>query len=103
VMVFQLEGDNIKDWKLVRMELGENDSNWPGNLPAGAFSDFEFDTDKGLKAGHPFVKLNRKKTRMQVKNNNCHEFVVHYRLVLEDPQGNEQMLHPIIDNKGTGL
>ncbi len=103
VLKFMLEGQRARDWELVRLELGQNDSSWPGNLPAGAFSDFEFDTDAGLKAGHPYVVLNPKKNEMKVKNNNCHAFEVHYRVVLKDPAGNEQTLHPIIDNKGTGF
>jgi len=103
LLEFQLDGRNAKGWELVRFELGQNDSNWPGDLPDGAISDFEFDTDAGLRAGHPYVKLNGKKDKMQVKNNNCHKFVVHYRVVLKDRDGVEQTLHPILDNKGTGF
>ena len=103
LLVFRLEGRNAKGWELVRFELGQNDSSWPGDLPDGAFSDFEFDTDAGLRAGHPYVKLNSKKNKMEVKNNNCHKFIVHYRVVLKNMDGQEQTLHPILDNKGTGF
>ena len=101
ILKFKLDGSNARDWELVRIELGENDASWPGNLPAGAFSDFEFDTDAGLKAGTPYVKLSWSKKTMEVRNNNCHDFEVNYRIVLKDPDGAEQKLHPVIENKGT--
>ena len=101
VLKFKLEGSNARDWELVRLELSENGTSWPGNLPAGAVSDFEFDSTAGLNAGTPFVKLSWSKKTMEVKNNNCHDFEVHYQVVLKDPAGDEQKLHPVIENKGT--
>lgn len=101
VIKFKFDGDNTTGWEFVRIELSGDNTSWPGQLPAGAFSDFEFDTDAGLKAGTPYVKLRWGGRTMEVRNNNCHEFEVHYRLILKNPAGVEKELHPVIENKGT--
>jgi len=103
ILKFRFARNSADDWEFVRIELGEDDTNWPGTLPAGVYSDFEFDTDAGLAAGHPYVDLSRNKRVMEIRNNNCHQFGVHYRVILKDPEGNEHPLHPIMDNKGTGI
>jgi len=98
---FRLTGPDAEKWKFVRIELGENANAWPGTLPIGVYSDFEFDSDEGLLTGRPTVNLIADDRQMKVQNNNCHNFTVHYRLVLINSDGEYIRLHPVIENEGT--
>ncbi len=98
---FKLKGPDKDKWEFVRIELGENATTWPGTLPIGAYSDFEFDSDVGLLSGRPAITLNGNASQMSVRNNNCHNFTVHYRLVLINSDGEYIRLHPVIENEGT--
>ena len=100
-MKFKLTGAGSSDWEFVEFQLSGDGVNWPGTLPLGAYSDFQFDSDAGLQTGKPAVKIVG--TLMKVQNNNCHEFLVNYRIVLKnnDTPPLFVRLHPVMDNRGT--
>jgi hypothetical protein len=87
-------------WEFVGMQLGQDGTNWPGNLPLGAYSDFDFDSDVALLTGWPHVT--KAGNNMHVQNNNCHEFTVHYRVILRNKENPLDIfrLHPVVDNRG---
>lgn len=97
---FKLLGGANTGWKFVELELSGDGESWPGVLPPGAYSDFEFGSDAALLTGKPHVSING--ATMHVQNNNCHEFTVHYRVVLENKEtGAIFRMHPILVNRGT--
>jgi hypothetical protein len=100
-MKFMLTGPGASDWEFVEFQLSGDGVNWPGTLPPGVYSDFQFDSDTGLQTGKPNVK--KVGATMHVQNNNCHEFLVNYRIVLknEDVPPLFVRLHPVMDNRGT--
>lgn len=100
-MRFFLTGPDHTDWEFVEFQLSGDGVNWPGTLPHGVYSDFQFDSDAGLQTGKPFVKMAG--FTMHVQNNNCHEFLVNYRIVLKnkDVPPIFVRLHPVMDNRGT--
>ena len=97
---FMLTGAGAADWEFVEFQLSGDGVNWPGTLPPGAYSDFQFDSDAGLQIGKPFVKIVG--ATMKVQNNNCHEFLVYYRIVLKNNAVPPLFirLHPVMDNRG---
>lgn len=101
-MRFKLDDKSVDGWEFVRVELSGDGTTWPGTLPLGVYSDFTFDSDEGLYSGQPAVEfIGMGKDDIRVDNNNCHNFTVHYRLVLKNSDGNFYRLHPVIENGGT--
>jgi len=100
-MKFLLTGPGASDWDFVEFQLSGNGLDWPGTLPLGVYSDFQFDSDAALQTGKPYVKISS--ATMHVQNNNCHEFLVEYRIVLknDDEPPLFVRLHPVMDNRGT--
>ena len=99
---FLLKANASQDWKIIGFQLSDDGISWPGTLPLGAYSDFQFDSDTGLLTGTPYVEINPNGNQMTVQNNNCHEFEVHYRVSLENKNNGEIVrLHPVIKNRGT--
>jgi hypothetical protein len=99
---FILTGPDARSWQFVDFQLSGNGLDWPGELPKGAYSDFEFGTDEALNEGRPFWSVTR--NSMHVQNNNCHQFTVHYKLILENPEtGERRIVDPIMDNTGSQL
>lgn len=103
-MVFKLQGNGANQWEFVRMELTADESNWNNPvLPQGAYDDLGFSSDPGNPdriKGWPPVSLNGSKRQMTVRNDNCHEFEVFYRLLVRHRDGTERYLHPRIRNGG---
>jgi len=98
---FHLKGPGANDWEFVDFQLSGNGNDWPGTLPLGVYSDFQFDSDNGLQTGRPYVTING--NNMSVQNNNCHEFDVYYRITLKK-DGVPPIwyrIHPLIQNRGT--
>lgn len=99
---FTKTGDDKDKWEFVDFQLSGNGEDWPGDLPIGVYSDFEFGSDVALQTGRPHKNVNG--YFMHVQNNNCHEFTVHYRVTLQNSATGEVVrLHPIMDNTGTQL
>lgn len=99
---FILTGGNASTWEFVDFRLSEDGENWPGNLPLGVASDFQFASTADLKAGRPEWTVTG--NTMHIENNNCFEFTVYYRLLLENPAtGERRLVDPIIDNTGNNL
>jgi hypothetical protein len=99
---FTKTGDDKDKWEFVEFQLSGNGVDWPGVLPAGVYSDFEFGSDTALQTGRPYWTVNGH--YMHVQNNNCHEFTVHYRLILKNGTTDEVVvLHPVMDNTGTQI
>jgi hypothetical protein len=97
---FIKKGTDKAKWEFIDFQLSSDDVNWPGVLPAGVYSDFQFGSDPRLMTGRPEYKLAG--NSMLVQNNNCHEFTVYYRVVLRHVTSNKVVrLHPVFDNKGT--
>lgn len=96
---FVLNGPDATKWKFRGIQLSADGVSWGGALPLGAYSDFDFASDAALLAGTPHATITG--NTMHVKNNNCHEFTVHYRVILENDKGEVIRLHPIIVNRGT--
>jgi len=97
---FIKQGADKSDWEFVDFQLSSDGESWPGNLPVGAYSDFEFGSDDALLTGRPYFSISG--NSMLVQNNNCHEFTVHYRITLKNTTTNEVIrLHPVMDNTGT--
>ena len=89
------------DWAFVGIQLSGNGADWPGQLPLGAYVDYEFGTENNLNNGTPFAVINGADNMMTVSNNNCHEFTVYYRLVFKNTAGDFFRLHPVARNRGT--
>jgi len=104
-MVFKLQGNGANRWEFVRMELSADGTSWNQPvLPQGAYDDLGFSTDpnnQDRRNGWPQATFNGNKRQMTVRNDNCHEFDIHYRLVLRNNDGSEVFLHPRIRNGGT--
>ena len=103
---FNITGPNNPKWKFVEIQLSGDGENWPGELPLGAYSDFEFGSDAALQVGKPYARISGPDDKpgnlMQVRNNNCHQFQVYYRILLKNTVTNEYYyLHPIMDNRGS--
>lgn len=100
-MRFMLTGKGASDWEFVEFQLSGDGVDWPGTLPAGVYSDFQFDSDAALLTGKPYVKIVG--ATMHVQNNNCHEFQVKYRITLKNDDDPPLFvrLHPVMDNRGT--
>ncbi len=97
---FIKQGADKAKWEFIDFQLSDDGVSWPGVLPAGAYSDFQFGSDTALNTGRPFYKING--NSMLVQNNNCHEFKVNYRVTLKKTAtGKVIRLHPVMDNKGT--
>jgi len=97
---FVKKGHDKGKWEFIDFQLSSNKVIWPGVLPAGAYSDFQFGSDLGLITGRPVYRIQGES--MLVQNNNCHEFTVYYRVVLKHVNTNKVVrLHPVMDNKGT--
>ncbi len=97
---FVKKGTDMAKWEFIDFQLSSDNVNWPGVLPAGAYSDFQFGSDPGLITGRPVYRLQG--NSMLVQNNNCHEFKVYYRVVLKHVNTNKVVrLDPAMDNKGT--
>ncbi|MEE4175090.1 MAG: hypothetical protein V2I57_12630 [Xanthomonadales bacterium] len=105
-MVFKLQGEGVNDWRFVRMELSVDGANWSNpRLPAGAYDDLGFSSDPGdpdRVRGWPPVSINGSGRQMTVRNDNCHEFDIHYRLLLENRSGEQVYAHPRLRNRGIG-
>lgn len=101
VLKFHLTGPGSNAWQFVELQLSGDNQNWPGELPLGAYSDFEFASDAALQTGKPHVTING--AQMEVRNNNCHEFKVWYRILMRKPGTTDffYYLHPIMDNRGS--
>jgi len=97
---FILKGADKGDWEFIDFQLSADGITWPGTLPVGAYSDFEFGSDAALNTGKPYFSLSG--PSMHVQNNNCHEFTVYYRVTLkETSSGKVVRLHPVMKNTGT--
>jgi hypothetical protein len=97
---FTKTGEDKDQWEFIDFQLSGNGEDWPGDLPIGVYSDFEFGSDVSLQTGRPYKKVNG--DFMHVQNNNCHEFTVHYRLTLQNSTTSEVVrLHPVMDNTGS--
>jgi hypothetical protein len=100
-MRFHLTNTAATNWKFIGFQLSEGGTEWPGQLPVGVYSDFEFGTENAINNGTPYVKINAAGNMMTVDNNNCHDFTVHYRLIFENAAGDFFRLHPVARNRGT--
>ena len=105
-MVFKLQGQGANQWRFVRMELSVDGSNWSNPaLPAGVYDDLGFSgdpNDPDRVRGWPPVSINGSGRQMEVRNDNCHEFDIHYRLLLESTSGEQVYAHPRLRNGGIG-
>jgi hypothetical protein len=104
---FNLKGPGANAWQFVEIQLSGDGESWPGELPLGAYSDFEFGSDAALQTGKPHAQIagvnGGKGNQMKVRNNNCHEFEVYYRILLKQPGATDvyYYLHPMMDNRGS--
>ena len=102
---FHLTGPGSNQWEFVGIQLSGDNQDWPGKLPLGTYSDFQFGSDAALQAGKPHVNING--AQMHVPNNNCHAFKVYYRVLLRRPAQQDNVpddyyyLHPMMDNRGS--
>jgi hypothetical protein len=105
-MVFRLQGQGANQWRFIRMELSADGQNWSNPLlPAGVYEDLGFSDDPGdpdRVRGWPPVSVNGGGRQMEVRNDNCHQFDVHYRLLLESTSGEQVYAHPRLRNSGIG-
>lgn len=103
-MVFKLQGQGANQWRFVRMELSVDGNDWINPaLPEGAYVDLGFSdnpNDPDRVRGWPPVRLNGSGNQMTVRNDNCHAFDIHYRLLLRHRDGSERHLHPRLKNGG---
>ncbi len=105
-MVFMLQGQGANEWRFIRMELSADGQNWSNPpLPAGVYEDLGFSSDPAdpdRVRGWPPVSLNGSGRQMTVRNDNCHAFDIHYRLLLESSSGEQVYAHPRLRNGGIG-
>lgn len=105
-IVFKLQGNGASQWFLVRMELSADGNDWTDPvLPDGAYEDLGFSNnpvDPDRVRGWPPVRLNGSGRQMTVRNDNCHAFDIHYRLLLRHRNGDEVHVHPRLRNGGIG-
>jgi hypothetical protein len=103
-MVFKLQGPGSNPWRFLRMELSADGTDWNNpSLPDGVYEDLGFSSDPGdgdRVRGWPPVSLNGSGKQMTVRNDNCFEFDVYYRLILEHEDGRQVPLHPRLRNRG---
>ena len=91
-----------KAFKFIGFQLSVDGVQWPSTLPLGAYSDFEFGTQKALANAKPYAKINGAGNMMDIQNKNCHFYRVYYRLILQDTASDDVVyVHPAIDNRGT--
>ena len=103
-MVFKLQGQGANQWRFVRMELSVDGASWSNpRLPSGVYEDLGFSSDPNdpnRVRGWPPVSINGSGRQMTVRNDNCHAFDIHYRLLLESTSGEQVYAHPRLRNGG---